>query len=62
MEKPIKVLGEDIDPENFPALYRWAKANLRGLENVVKKTAEANRQTISATLVIMENEYQNDNS
>lgn len=62
MEKSIKILGEYIDPENFPALYRWAKVNPQGLEAIVKKTSEANNEPIATTLAIMENEYQNDNS
>lgn len=62
MEKSIKILGESIDQENFPALYRWAKVNPTYLEEVVRKTAEANKQSVASTLAIMENEYQNDNS
>jgi hypothetical protein len=26
-EKPVKFLGEKLDPKYFPVLYKWAKTN-----------------------------------
>ena len=37
MKDSINILGEEIDLENFPALYKWATANKAGLENTIKK-------------------------
>jgi len=62
MEKPIKILGEEITQEDFPALYRWAKVNPQGLEAVIKRTSERNNEPIGTTMAIMESEYQTDNS
>jgi len=62
MSEPISILGEEITQERFPALYRWAKVNKEGLERVVKKTSEFNKEPVGTTLAIMESEYQTDNS
>lgn len=39
--KPIKVLGKEIRPENFPTLYKMAQTNLQGLEEQVQSVADA---------------------
>lgn len=31
--KPIKFLGEKLDPKCFPVLYKWAKSNPETLKN-----------------------------
>jgi len=31
--KPIKFLGEKLDPKYFPVLYKWAKSNPDTLKN-----------------------------
>lgn len=38
-EKPIKVLGEIIDPDNQPILYHKAKLNKPELERQLKSIA-----------------------
>lgn len=62
MDKPIKILGEEITREKFPALYQWAKVNPKYLEEVVRQTSEKQNEPVATTLAIMESEYQNDNS
>lgn len=37
----IEILGENIDPEDMPNLYRMAKKNLKGLEEQVLSVAQA---------------------
>jgi len=37
--KPIKVLGEMIDPDNMPKLYSWAKGNPETLDTQLKSLA-----------------------
>lgn len=39
-QKPIKILGEPIDQENFPILHRWAKRNLQTLESQLQSLAD----------------------
>lgn len=62
MEDPINILGEEIDPENFPALYKWAKINKMGLENTIKKMQAVDNSSVSAILITLETEFGNDNS
>ena len=62
MKNTIIIQGEEIDEEVMPALYRWAKVNPKGLEAVIKKTSEFNKEPVGTTMAIMESEYQTDNS
>lgn len=62
MEKSINILGQEIDPENFPAIYKWAKVNKTGLENTIKKMQAVDNSSVSTILITLENEFQNDNS
>ncbi|PIX74387.1 hypothetical protein CO083_03840 [Candidatus Roizmanbacteria bacterium CG_4_9_14_0_8_um_filter_34_12] len=36
----ISILGETIDKENFPILYKWAKDNSETLEQQLKSLAD----------------------
>ena len=62
MEDIINILGEEINPENFPALYKWAKVNKAGLENTIKRMQAVDNSSVSAILITLETEFGNDNS
>lgn len=62
MKENIKILDEDIDPENFPVLYRWAKVNPQGLERTIMQISKKNNEEIRTSLVFLEHELSNDNS
>ena len=62
MKNSINILGEDIDPENFPALYQWAEKNKAGLENTIIKMQAVDNSSVSTILITLETEFQTDNS
>ena len=39
--KPIVFLGERLDPENYPILYRWAKEHPDTLKRTLLSLAKA---------------------
>ena len=60
--KTIKILGEEINSDNFPAIYQWAKVNQAGLENTIKKMQTVDNSSVSTILITLETEFRNDNS
>ncbi len=38
--KSIKILGEEINQENFPILYKWAQEHPETLEQQLKSVAD----------------------
>jgi len=60
MKKSINVLGEDVDQENFPFTYRWAKINKNGLENTIKKMQAVDNSSVSTIIITLETEFRTD--
>ena len=58
--KPIIIiLGESLDYENFPKLYRWAKENLDTLENQLKSIAKTwHNGNIGAAMQALESDLE----
>ncbi len=58
-EKPIKILGEIIDPDNQPILYRKAKVNKPELERQLKSIAEKwHEGSVRAALLALESDLE----
>jgi len=58
-QKPIKILGEDIDPDNMPKLYRWALHNPETLERQLKSIANAwHEGNIRAAMIAFESDLE----
>lgn len=62
MKNSINILGEEIDQENFPTLYKWATINKAGLENTIKKMQTVDNSSVSTILITLETEFKTDNS
>jgi len=62
MEKPITILREEIDPEQMPVLYKWAKVNPEGLARTLKSMSEKNKESIGSAMVNLESDMRTDNS
>ncbi len=57
VNKEILVLGEIIDPDNFPVLYRWAKRNPETLEKQLQSIAKAwHEGSIRSAMVAFESD------
>lgn len=53
------MLGEVIDKENFPILYKWAKNNPETLESQLKSIAKAwHEGSIVSAMVALESDLQ----
>jgi len=53
--EPIIILGEEIDPDNMPKLYSWARTNPYTLEKQLKSIADKWHQgSIRSALVNFE--------
>lgn len=61
-QEPIKILNEEIDPENFPVLYKWAKVNPEGLASQLKSMSEKNKESVGMSMVNLESDMRTDNS
>jgi hypothetical protein len=61
MEKPIEILGEEIDPEQMPVLYKWAKINPEGLARQLKSMSEKNKVSVASVMVMLESDTRTDN-
>lgn len=61
MEKPIVILGEEIDPEVMPVLYKWAKVNPQGLAKQLKSMSEKNKVSVGSVMAMLESDMQTDN-
>lgn len=61
MEKPITILGEKIDPDRMPVLYKWAKVNPEGLARTLKSMSEKDGSSIATNMVMLESDMQADN-
>lgn len=58
-QKSISILGEEIDPDNMPKLYRWAKNNPETLERQLKSIAKAWHQgDIRAAMIAFESDLE----
>lgn len=58
-QKPIKILGEMIDSENFPVLYKWAKTHPETLEIQLKSIAKAwHEGSITSAMVAFESDLE----
>lgn len=57
-KKVINVLGEIVDPDNQPKLYRWAKENPETLEKKLKSLANALHGSIGATIIALESDLE----
>lgn len=59
MSKKVSILGESIDQENMPILYKWAKTNPETLESQLKSIAKAwHRGNIRAAMQALESDLQ----
>lgn len=57
--KPIKTLGEEIDPDNMPILYQKAKINKSELERQLKSIAEKwHEGSVRAAMISLESDLQ----
>ena len=61
MGKPIVILGQKIDSEHMPVLYKWAKVNPEGLAKTLKSMSEKDGSLISTNMVMLESDMQTDN-
>lgn len=53
--RPINILGEMVDPDNMPILYRWAKTNPETLEKQLKSIADAwHEGSINSAMIAFE--------
>ena len=53
------ILGEEIDPDNMPKLYRWAKENPETLEKQLKSIANAwHEGSIRAAMLALESDLE----
>ena len=58
-EKPITLLGEDIDPDNMPILYHKALVNPAELERQLSSIANAwHEGDIRAAMLALESDLQ----
>ena len=58
-QKPITLLGELIDPDNQPILYRKAKVNKPELERQLKSIAEKwHEGSIRAAILALESDLE----
>lgn len=58
-QKPIEILGEFIDPDNMPILYRKAVINPEELKRQLKSIAEAWHQgNIRAAMIALESDLE----
>lgn len=60
-DSSIEILGEKIDPEQMPVLYKWAKVNPEGLERTLKAMSEKDGSSISTNMVMLESDMRTDN-
>lgn len=57
--KPIKVLREEIDPDNMPILYRKAIGNPKELERQLKSIAKVwHKGNIRAAMIALESDLE----
>ena len=61
MEQPIEILGEEIDPDQMPVLYKWAKKNPDGLTRTLKRMSEKNNESIGSAMAMLESDMRTDN-
>ena len=61
-QPPIKILDEEIDPERFPVLYKWAQTNPEGLASQLKSISEKNKESVGMSMVNLESDLRTDNS
>ena len=58
-EKPIKVFNEEINPDNMPKLYLWAKTNPKILEGQLKSVADKwHEGNISSAMQALESDLE----
>jgi hypothetical protein len=57
--KPVKILGELIDPDNMPILYQKAKLNKPELERQLKSIADKwHEGSVRAAIIALESDLQ----
>jgi hypothetical protein len=57
--KTLTILGEDIDPDNEPKLYKWALTNPETLERQLKSIANAwHEGNIRAAIIALESDLE----
>lgn len=58
-EKPIKILDEEVDPDNMPILYHKALANPVELERQLKSIANAwHEGSIRSAMLALESDLE----
>ena len=57
-KNPIIVLGEEIDPDNEPILYRWAKTNPDTLRTQLVSLTKALGGSTRAAIINLENDLE----
>lgn len=58
-QKTIVIFGEEIDPDNMPKLYKWAKNNPETLKRQLKSIAKAWHQgNIRAAMIALESDLE----
>ena len=58
----IKILGEEINSDQMPVLFKWAKTNPEGLAATLKSMSEKNNESVGSAMAMLESDLQTDNS